>query len=120
MPLLSASSLAACGITEKSAVLVAFSGGADSTALALELIRLMREGAVRSVALAHVNHGIRGAEADHDEAFCRDFALRFSLPLSVCRVDAPAQVAATGRLSRPRGKCDMRRFAVWHPTAAQR
>ena len=117
MPLLSASSLAACGITGKSAVLAAFSGGADSTALALALMGLMREGTMRSLTLAHVNHGIRGAEADHDEAFCRDFAARFSLPLSVIRVDAPLEAAQTGH-SLEQAARDVRYAALRRAAAA--
>ena len=49
-------------------VVVGFSGGADSTAL----LRFMTEtlGADNVVAV-HVNHGLRGADADADEKFCR-------------------------------------------------
>src|SRR2546426_6365094 len=51
-------------------VLVAVSGGADSTALLLCLRRLAPTLGV-TLAAAHLNHCIRGAEADADEDFVR-------------------------------------------------
>jgi tRNA(Ile)-lysidine synthase len=45
------------------------------------------------VGLIHVNHGLRGAESDADETFCRDLARRLNLPIDV--VAAP--IVATGR-----------------------
>ena len=48
---------------------VAFSGGADSTAL----LHLCVEAGI-PVAAAHVHHGLRGEEADADAAFCRSVA----------------------------------------------
>lgn len=54
-------------------VAVAVSGGADSVALLRRLIEAAPEiGLVLSV--AHVHHGIRGAEADMDADFVRDLA----------------------------------------------
>lgn len=54
--------------TKKDKLLVAFSGGADSTAL---LTLLYKSG--YSVAAAHCNFRLRGKEANADERFCRDF-----------------------------------------------
>lgn len=66
-------------------VVVAVSGGADSTALALLLARAAgRPGAqVALVGLVHINHQLRGAESDADEAFCRAMAARFGVPVHV-------------------------------------
>ena len=50
--------------------LVGFSGGADSMTLLHALISIL--GKERVIAL-HVNHMLRGAESERDEAFCRDF-----------------------------------------------
>ena len=47
-------------------VLVALSGGADSTALLLSLRELGYP-----VRAFHLNHCLRGAESDRDEAFCQ-------------------------------------------------
>ena len=59
-------------------VIVACSGGADSMALLLFLLRCRRALSIEVLA-THVNHGIRGAAADGDEAFvsrfCEDRAI---------------------------------------------
>jgi len=60
-------------------VVVAVSGGADSTAL-LVAFSEMRD---FPVAAAHVNHHLRGAESDEDEAFVRDLCARLNVPLDV-------------------------------------
>ena len=63
-------------------VLVAFSGGADSTSLLDMLYEEARTTRLR-VEAVHVNHGIRGAEADRDEAFVRAFCQERDIPLFV-------------------------------------
>lgn len=70
-------------------VLVGLSGGRDSVALLL----LLREQGVRVRAL-HVHHGIRGAAADADAAFCRDLCAKENIPFAETRVDVPALAAA--------------------------
>jgi tRNA(Ile)-lysidine synthase len=68
-------------------VLVALSGGADSVAV-LHLLRdLEHEGDLVVVGAAHLNHGLRGADADADEAFCRALAERLNLAFVSARVD---------------------------------
>ncbi|HSB76518.1 MAG TPA: tRNA lysidine(34) synthetase TilS [Terriglobales bacterium] len=71
---------------------VAVSGGADSVALFRVLLQLREElGIVLSV--VHVNHQIRGADADADQKFVADLAGRHGLPLHALSVDTPAYVA---------------------------
>lgn len=80
------------GRPDDAAILVAFSGGADSTALLHILSEYARiSGAI--IYAAHVNHGIRGAEADRDEQFCRELASRLGIELFVQRADVPAIAA---------------------------
>jgi tRNA(Ile)-lysidine synthase len=68
---------------------VAVSGGADSVALLRALVDAAPEiGLVLSV--AHVHHGIRGADADADAQFVADLAARFELAFHRHDVDAPA------------------------------
>ncbi len=60
-------------------IVVACSGGADSTALLMVLSEIGRE-----LVCAHVNHHLRGAESDADEQFVRSLCHRAGVPLIVC------------------------------------
>jgi tRNA(Ile)-lysidine synthase len=65
-------------------VVLGLSGGPDSVALVLVLAGLARSGDLPvEISLAHLHHGLRGAESDEDEAFCSDLAERLALPLTV-------------------------------------
>ena len=72
-------------------VLVAASGGADSTALALVLKDLGCK-----IALAHVHHGIRGKAADADARFVAALAKKFGAPFFLGKFDVPAEARKTG------------------------
>lgn len=72
-------------------ILCAVSGGADSMYL---LCRLLERG--YPVHAAHYNHGIRGEEADRDEAFVREFCRERGIPFSSERGDVPGCAAACG------------------------
>lgn len=61
-----------------SRLVAAVSGGVDSTAL---LVALHESGF--DVVAAHVNHHLRGAASDADEAFVRDLCARLGVPLHV-------------------------------------
>jgi tRNA(Ile)-lysidine synthase len=63
-------------------IVIAVSGGADSVFLLHALHELSL-----AAAIVHINHHLRGAESDADEAFVRDLSHRFNLPLHV--LDAP-------------------------------
>ena len=66
---------------------VAVSGGADSVALLCLLLELRAElGIVLSV--AHVNHKLRGEEADEDERFVTKLARQHGLELHACEASA--------------------------------
>ncbi len=72
-------------------VVVGVSGGADSVAL----LRILHELDISPIA-AHLNHQLRGADADADEAFVRALAEELDLPLCVKAVDVKALAASTG------------------------
>ncbi len=69
-------------------VTVAVSGGADSIALLHALVSLKDELGI-SVNAAHLNHSIRGEEADSDQAFVEDFCKKISVPLFCEKIDVP-------------------------------
>lgn len=71
-------------------VVVGLSGGADSVTLAHYLHRISATRSIRLVA-AHVNHGLRGTEADRDEAFVRAFCNKFAIELRVFHADVAAE-----------------------------
>lgn len=75
-------------------VLVACSAGLDSTALLDVLHRLPRRLGLE-LAVAHVNHGLRGPDSEADEEFVRDLAAARGLPVHVARAD-PRPLRARG------------------------
>ena len=52
-------------------ILIALSGGADSVALLMLMARAREKYAMR-VTAAHLNHMIRGSDADGDQRFCEE------------------------------------------------
>ena len=77
-------------------ITVALSGGADSVALLYALHGLQNELGI-TVSAAHLNHMIRGAEADRDERFVRSLCESLKIPLTVEREDVPALAEKTGQ-----------------------
>ncbi|MCI8505326.1 MAG: tRNA lysidine(34) synthetase TilS [Lachnospiraceae bacterium] len=69
-------------------VVTGVSGGADSICLLSVLLELKRQLGIR-VAAVHVHHGIRGAEADGDEAFVREFCESRQVPFLAYYRDVP-------------------------------
>lgn len=61
-------------------VCAALSGGADSVSLLRALYELKEETGAE-VCACHLNHGLRGAESDGDESFCRDLCGSMGVPL---------------------------------------
>lgn len=78
-----------------SVVLAMVSGGADSTALLTLLAGEALAGDAALFAL-HVNHGLRGADADADETFVCDLCASLGVPLRVERVDVAAYADENG------------------------
>jgi tRNA(Ile)-lysidine synthase len=69
-------------------VLFAVSGGADSMAMAHVLHRLAQGGGLScGFVIGHVNHCLRGAESDADEAFVTQFGQSLDIPVISQRID---------------------------------
>lgn len=73
----------------------AVSGGADSVALLVALgeANAARESLGVVLTAIHVHHGLRGVEADEDQAFVTDLCARLGVPLTIEAVDTPARQA---------------------------
>lgn len=80
---------------EDSAVLVAFSGGEDSSVL-LHLLANDAERMGFPLYAAHFNHKIRSLDAERDAEFCRREAERLGIPFFLGEADIPALARAHG------------------------
>lgn len=66
-------------LVEGDKILLAVSGGPDSTAL-LYIFHELQNHFRLDLGVAHVNHGIRGSDADLDQKFVEDMTARIGLP----------------------------------------
>lgn len=73
---------------EGETVTVALSGGADSVALLHALVSL-KEKLGFTVNAAHLNHSIRGAEADRDQEFAIDYCKSLGVNIFCEKLDVP-------------------------------
>lgn len=71
-------------IAPRDRIVVGVSGGADSCFL-LHALLAYRKRWELSLAVAHMNHGLRGAESDREETFVADLCRRWALPFRVER-----------------------------------
>lgn len=70
-------------------VVVALSGGADSVSL-LDNLNDIKELYNLTIYAAHVNHLLRGAEAERDENFCKILCKKYNVELFIKKVDVRA------------------------------
>ena len=78
-------------------IVAAVSGGIDSMVM-LDALVALRDELKLEIAVAHVNHRLRGAESDGDEEFVRRISENHGLSCHIRRVDTRA-LAESGRLS---------------------
>ena len=71
-------------------VLLMVSGGSDSTALAYIAADLRERGVLGPLAVLHVNHQLRGADANADAEFVRQLAEALELPFFLVEVNVGA------------------------------
>jgi tRNA(Ile)-lysidine synthase len=67
-------------------LLLSVSGGGDSVALLHLCLQLREDLGIERLAVAHVNHGLRGAESDAEEAFVAKLAEKAGLQLHLQRL----------------------------------
>lgn len=78
-----------------SSIVVAFSGGPDSTAL-LHSLHTLRNDLELDLHAAHLDHGLRPGASEADAAFARRFAASIGIPVTVERADTPSIRAEHG------------------------
>src|ERR1700678_2818785 len=71
----------------KADIVIGLSGGPDSVALLYGLMAVKSAGRVHAITAAHLNHGLRGTEADRDEAFVRGLCGHLGIALVVERAE---------------------------------
>lgn len=82
-------------MSQNDKVLIALSGGKDSVALLLFLMNY-RKALNITLYAAHVNHMIRGTEADEDMDFCRSLCEEHDVEFFCSRFDVPKIAAEKG------------------------
>ncbi len=76
-------------LSKRGTLLVAVSGGPDSVCLLHILVRMQEELGIR-LHVAHLDHQLRGAEAEADAAYVADLAHRLGLPATIEKRDVKA------------------------------
>lgn len=82
-------------VDANTAALLMVSGGSDSTALAYLAAELRDAGELKEVAMLHVNHQLREADADADAAFAERLAAVLGIPLFMCAIDIAGEAERT-------------------------
>ncbi len=70
-------------------VIVAVSGGPDSLAL-LHILRVLQPDLAFRLYVAHVDHCLRGRQAEEEACWVRETAREWGLPCTVTKIDVPA------------------------------
>lgn len=73
-------------LNKEETVIAGVSGGADSVCLLLLLKDILTSDKIVAV---HINHGIRGEEADRDEAFVKQLCKKHKIKLEIRQLDVP-------------------------------
>ena len=76
-------------------IVVGFSGGADSVCL-LHFLSIVKDDYDIVLKAVHVNHNIRGEEAERDENFAREFCQKLGVEVISFSVDVPSLAEERG------------------------
>jgi tRNA(Ile)-lysidine synthase len=77
-------------LNKKDRVVVALSGGSDSTALLAALAQISKQ-LDFSIIVAHYNHGLRGTQSDEDEKYSQELAKKMGLIFVSGKMDSKLQ-----------------------------
>src|SRR5699024_11348360 len=91
-------------------IVAGISGGADSVCLLFVLLSLQKTMGIRVTAV-HVNHMLRGEEADADERFVEELCRQQNVPCRVFRIDV-AKEAEKRKCSQEEAGREVRREAM--------
>lgn len=93
-------------------ILLAVSGGVDSVVLLHLLLRLVEPFGLK-IQIIHLNHGLRGDQADCDQQFVEQLAKKYGLSIISRKIDVPKYIAKKS-LSEEQGARILRyRFFNW-------
>ncbi|MDD2201281.1 MAG: tRNA lysidine(34) synthetase TilS [Firmicutes bacterium] len=95
-------------------IVVGVSGGPDSVALLLFLLDIATELDLR-LHIAHVNHMIRGADADADADYVEELGHSLGVPVTIRRIDVPRAARTTGATIEDAGRSA--RYGLFRQTA---
>ncbi|QHQ60495.1 tRNA lysidine(34) synthetase TilS [Anaerocolumna sedimenticola] len=82
-------------IEEGDRIVVGVSGGADSVCL-FHVLHNLSPIYHLTLFVVHVNHGIRGEEADEDEAYVKQICLNNNVPYTCVKADVPSVAKSLG------------------------
>lgn len=90
-------------------IIVGFSGGADSAALLHFLA--VGIGLREKITALHVNHMLRGEDAESDERFCREFCAKYgiafeSVHIDIATISGGTAIEETARSERYKALCE--------------
>ncbi|MBB3114129.1 tRNA(Ile)-lysidine synthase [Paenibacillus phyllosphaerae] len=102
--------------TPADTIVVAVSGGPDSTALLDMLYRIAPDEGLKLVA-AHVDHGFRGEESAQEAEAVRIWANALGIACETIYIDMPAYIEETGMNAQAAAR--QRRYEFLHQVAAQ-
>lgn len=103
-------------ISPGDSIVVGLSGGADSVTL-LHILDSLKDELDIKLFACHINHQLRGAEADRDEAFVRQLCDRMGVKLFCLSIDVAAE-AKKRRESTEKAGRDIR-YAFFEETASK-
>lgn len=102
-------------------IVVGLSGGADSVCLINVLAEVAGKHADKygdiSIVAVHINHGIRGEEAERDEKFAKSVADNLGITFKVYRLDIPGMAKQRGISEETAGR--IARYECFRKTAGE-